>query len=199
MSDRKERSSASKSSPEPSSPDKSSPDKSGLDKSGYAVAFAQTEADQVLLQSVSQAMEAQSLSFSDLCKRSLQLFLNPLELPQSVAALQQQVLDLQMQMARLEGKEEARQRYALRKLEQQMRELGDRLDTLERKEFLEQQVRQLTDRLARLEIPEAIGSGLSDVPDSSQASSEAAAEADQATIQEIDPLLNRLGPLLEDF
>ena len=109
--------------------------------------------------------------------------------------LQQQVLDLQMQMARLGGKEEARQRYALRKLEQQMRELGDRLDTLERKEFLEQQVRQLTDRLARLEIPEAIAV---DAGYSRSEPSPTVSEIRQ-TPQEIDPLLDRLGPLLEDF
>ncbi len=186
MSDRKERASLDRSSGE----------------SGYVIDFAQAEADQALLRAANQAMEAQSLSFSDLCKRSLKLFLNspevlnPPELPQSVATLQQQVLDLQMQMARLEGKEEARQRYALRKLEQQMRELGDRLDTLERKEFLEQQVRQLTDRLARLEIPEAIAVDASHLPRSEP--SPTVAEVKQAP-QEIDPLLDRLGPLLEDF
>ncbi|MBW4657952.1 MAG: hypothetical protein KME15_04705 [Drouetiella hepatica Uher 2000/2452] len=193
MSDRKER----------ASPDRSSSERSIADKSGYVVNFAQAEADQALLRAVTQTLEAQSLSFSDLCKRSLQLFLNsserfnPPELPQSVAALQQQVLDLQVQMARLEGKEEARQRYALRKLEQQMRELGDRLDTLERKEFLEQQVRHLTDRLARLEIPEAIAA---DASYSSRAhlDNPTAPEVEQVP-QEIDPLLDRLGPLLEDF
>jgi len=188
MSDRKERASLEKSSPEKSSPEK-------LD---YSVKFAQAEADRDLVQAIHQAMETQSLSFSDLCKRSLQLFLNPLELPQSVAAVQQQVVDLQMQMARLEGKEEARQRYALRKLEQQMRELGDRLAMLERKEFLEQQVRHLTDRLARLEIPGAIAPDAAHLSYLPPESSQAAPKVEQV-LQEIDPLLDRLGPLLEDF
>ncbi|HEY9629866.1 MAG TPA: hypothetical protein V6C84_21390 [Coleofasciculaceae cyanobacterium] len=192
MSDRKDRAGSGKSSPEPSSSQKLSPEKlslenSALDGSSYVIKFDQTEADQTLRQALEQALEAQNLSFSDLCKRSLQLFFNPPELPQSVATLQQQVQDLQMQMARLEGKEEARQRYALRKLEQQMRELGDRLEMLERKEFLEQQVRQLTDRLARLEIPEQVA--IAPPPPASPPSKP----------RESDPLLDRLAPLLEDF
>jgi chromosome segregation ATPase len=161
------------------------------DKSSRTVKFAATEADQALLQAVEQTLEAKSLSFSDLCKQSLQHWLNPAG-QQSDVPLQQQILDLQMQVARLEGKEEARQRYALRRLEQQMRELSDRLESLERKEFLEQQVRQLTDRLARLEIPGgAIALPNPPLPEP--------LPLEPSHPQEVDPLLNRLGPLLEDF
>ena len=119
--------------------------------------------------------------------------------------MQQQILDLQLQVARIEGKEEARQRYALRRLEQQVRELNDRLASLERKEYLEQQVRHLTDRLMRLETQEdgsenraenraETGAIAASIPDSEAADDEAF-EAEAA----IDPLLDRLAPLLEDF
>jgi TolA-binding protein len=140
---------------------------------------------------------------SDLCKQALQQFLQPPDpaAEPPIAALHQQILDLQLQVARIEGKEEARQRYALRRLEQQMRELGDRLASLERKEYLEQQVRQLTDRLMRLEThengvetrsePRAIAPQNLEAPDPSDDDLEAAAA--------IDPLLDRLAPLLEDF
>ncbi|NJR65618.1 MAG: hypothetical protein HC772_10340 [Leptolyngbyaceae cyanobacterium CRU_2_3] len=156
------------------------------DKSSRMVKFT-TATDQTLLQAVDQALEAQSLSFSDLCKQALQQWLAADRLP--TPPLQQQILDLQMQVARLEGKEEARQRYALKRLEQQMRELSDRLESLERKEFLEQQVRQLTDRLARLETSEETMALPSKPP----------MPTPPARVEEIDPLLNRLAPLLEDF
>jgi hypothetical protein len=152
------------------------------ERSSRTVKFASTEADQTLLQTVDQTLAAQSLSFSDLCKQALKHWLSSAEQP---IALQQQILDLQMQVARLEGKEEARQRYALRRLEQQMRELSDRLESLERKEFLEQQVRQLTDRLARLETSEETTIALPPEP--------------PPQIEKVDPLLDRLAPLLEDF
>ncbi|HEY9639665.1 MAG TPA: hypothetical protein V6C57_04235 [Coleofasciculaceae cyanobacterium] len=162
------------------------------EKSSRMVKFAATESDQALLQAVDQALESQSLSFSDLCKQALQQWLNLAE-PLPAPPLQQQILDLQMQVARLEGKEEARQRYALRRLEQQMRELSDRLESLERKEFLEQQVRHLTDRLARLETPEAAELSPEPLPKAQ------APRVEQPKVEEIDPLLNRLAPLLEDF
>ncbi|MBD3881676.1 hypothetical protein IFO70_07910 [Phormidium tenue FACHB-886] len=154
------------------------------------VKFAATEADQILLNAVEQKLAEQSIGFSDFCKQALQQFLQPPEpaLAPPTAALQQQILDLQVQMARLEGKEEARQRYALRRLEQQVKELGDRLASLERKEYLEQQVRQLTDRLMRLETP-------NDSP--AQPSPKPEPEVKEKEV--VDPLLDRLAPLLEDF
>ena len=161
------------------------------DKSSRMVKFSATEADQTLLQAV-QVLETESLSFSDLCKQALKHWLNSAEpSADQPVPLQQQILDLQMQVARLEGKEEARQRYALRRLEQQMRELSDRLESLERKEFLEHQVRQLTDRLARLETHEEVLN-----PEPLRVEN---IKVEETQMEEIDPLLNRLAPLLEDF
>jgi TolA-binding protein len=163
-----------------------------------------SEADQLLLEAIEQKLAEQAIGFSEFCKQALQQVLQP---PDSVAeppsVWQQQILDLQVQVARIEGKEEARQRYALRRLEQQMRELGDRLASLERKEYLEQQVRQLTDRLMRLEVQE---NGTENQADGAIASPDLEASAldgddlgDDLEEAAIDPLLNRLAPLLEDF
>jgi TolA-binding protein len=171
------------------------------DKATRMVKFASTEADQLLLEAIEQKLVEQSSSFSDFCKQALQQFLQPPDpAAPPIASLHQQILELQVQVARIEGKEEARQRYALRRLEQQMRELGDRLASLERKEYLEQQVRQLTDRLMRLETQEtgneprgetgAIAPPNPEAPDLSEDDIEEAA---------VDPLLDRLAPLLEDF
>jgi hypothetical protein len=169
------------------------------EKSSRLVRFAQNETDQALLQAIEQTMATESLSFSDLCKQALHQFFASEQAPQTpelegypalITTLQQQILELQTQVARLEGKEEARQRYALRRVEQQVRELGERLSTLERKEYLENQVRQLTDRLARLEIPSesAVSTLMTDrLP------------ADPEPSESVDPLLSRLAPLLEDF
>ena len=171
------------------------------DKANRMVKFASIEADQLLLEAIEQKLAEQSIGFSDFCKQALQQFLQPPDpAAPPIASLHQQILDLQLQVARIEGKEEARQRYALRRLEQQMRELGDRLASLERKEYLEQQVRQLTDRLMRLETQEtgneprgemgSIAPPTLEAPDLSEADLEEAA---------VDPLLDRLAPLLEDF
>ena len=171
------------------------------DKANRTVKFAPTEADQLLLEAIDQKLIEQSIGFSDLCKQALQQFLQSSDPEAPSSGLQQQILDLQLQVARIEGKEEARQRYALRRLEQQVRELNDRLASLERKEYLEQQVRHLTDRLMRLETPEngtenraETGAIAASSPDSEAADDEAF-EPEAA----IDPLLDRLAPLLEDF
>ncbi len=170
------------------------------DKANRMVKFAATEADQLLLEAIDQKLIEQSIGFSDLCKQALQQFLQSPDPEAPPIGLQQQILDLQLQVARIEGKEEARQRYALRRLEQQVRELNDRLASLERKEYLEQQVRHLTDRLMRLETQEngtenrIEASSIAALPDAEAADDEAfVAEA------AIDPLLDRLAPLLEDF
>ena len=170
------------------------------DKANRMVKFVATEADQLLLEAIDQKLIEQSIGFSDLCKQALQQFLRSPDPEATPIGLQQQILDLQLQVARIEGKEEARQRYALRRLEQQVRELNDRLASLERKEYLEQQVRHLTDRLMRLETQEngtenQIETGtIAPLPDAEAADDEAF-EAAAA----IDPLLDRLAPLLEDF
>ena len=165
------------------------------DKANRVIKFATTEADQLLLEAIDQKLIEQSIGFSDLCKQALQQFLQPPNSETPPIALQQQILDLQLQVARIEGKEEARQRYALRRLEQQVRELGDRLASLERKEYLQQQVLQLTDRLMRLEVQET--------GTENRAETSAIDAAPNLTVLEeeaaIDPLLDRLAPLLEDF
>ena len=81
-----------------------------------------------------------------------------------------------------------------------MRELGDRLASLERKEYLEQQVRQLTDRLMRLEIQET-GTEKQAEPSAIDAAPNLTVLEEETLEEEaaIDPLLDRLAPLLEDF
>ena len=171
------------------------------DKANRIVKFVSTEADQLLLEAIERKLVEQSIGFSDFCKQALQQFLqppNPAAPP--IASLHQQILELQVQVARIEGKEEARQRYALRRLEQQMRELGDRLASLERKEYLEQQVRQLTDRLMRLETQEPSGEPRSETGAIASPNLEAPDLSDDELEEAaVDPLLDRLAPLLEDF
>jgi hypothetical protein len=108
------------------------------------VRFAQTEADQALLQAVETALEQQFHgNFSALCKQALQQFLLPDQVHDS-ATLQAQIKALQQQVAQLE------------------QGMGDRISQLEQ-------------RLAGQEI------GAIEPP------------------PEVDPLLSRLAPLLEDF
>jgi hypothetical protein len=107
------------------------------------VRFAQTEADQALLQAVETALEQQFHgNFSALCKQALRQFLLPDQAP---PPMQTQFEALQRQVAQLE------------------REMGDR-------------IQQLEQRMDEGRMVEPI-----EPP------------------PEVDPLLSRLAPLLEDF
>jgi hypothetical protein len=117
------------------------------------VRFAQTEADQALLQAVETALEQQFHgNFSALCKQALRQFLLPEQsqapMSQTAATMQAQIEALQQQVARVE------------------RQMGDRIQRLEQRE----------------------------------AGAVAEACAPERTEEpEVDPLLSRLAPLLEDF
>jgi hypothetical protein len=69
------------------------------------VRFAQTEADQVLLKAVEQALESQFHgNFSALCKQALRHFLLPDQEGQVVSpmVMQEQIVELQKRVAKLE-------------------------------------------------------------------------------------------------
>lgn len=141
-----------------------------LQKFSRVVRFSPEEADQVLLASIAKALEKQPhRSFSDLCKQALRQFLLPTEETPtaSLMAMQQQILELQLQLARLQGEATVKQ---------QLGQLCDRLDSLEGKLRLEES--PLTESLS---INQA------------EIAPSAAIEA------ELDPILRRLVPLLEDF
>jgi hypothetical protein len=168
------------------------PSRDAKDKVGQIVRFTHSEADQALLQAVSMALKDGAYdSFSALCKQALRSFLIPedssnastaasastqLASVDRVAALQQQITTMQIQMARLEGAIAMQKAMSLKALEQQM---------LQMEQQMVQQVAQLGDRLEQLEsnigadFPEHLGSEPEPPP--------------------IDPLLDRLVPLLEDF
>lgn len=142
---------------------------SGKAKSNYVVRFAQTEADQVLLQAIDRALEGQSYkSFSDLCKQALRLMLlsgEPTVTLPMLSVLEQQLMTLQLQIMQLE---------------QRSREPHSSIGGLEA------QVQQLTDRLTQLEqkVDTAVLTPVAEEPEPEP---------------ETDPLLSRLAPLLEDF
>lgn len=137
------------------------------DKSSRVVRFAQTEADLELLRAIDSALESQSYSsFSDLCKQALHDFLlSPKPTSDAGATLHQQLIALQLQVARLEGAAQAWQSCPIGRLEQQLTQLGDRLEQLELK----------------------------------AESQTVSASEPESPATEPDPLLMRLGPLLEDF
>lgn len=147
----------------------SSPMTSGKPKSSYVVRFAQTEADQDLLQAVDRALENQSYkSFSDLCKQALRLMLLSAEPPPTLpmlAVLEQQLMTLQLQMMQQEQRL-MEPHSSLGRIEEQMQELSARLVQLEQK------------------VDTAVLTPASEEPEPES---------------ETDPLLSRLAPLLEDF
>lgn len=94
--------------------------------------FAQTEADQLLLQAIEEALENQFYgNFSDLCKQAIRHFLLPdrTDLVISPLVMQEQIIELQQRVATLER-------------------MGDRLTSLEDNSALS------TD-LSSTEIPES--------------------------------------------
>jgi hypothetical protein len=114
------------------------------------VRFAQTDADQALLQAVEEALESQFHgNFSALCKQALRHLLLPEQEGRVISplVLQEQIVALQQRVAVLEL-------------------LGDRVAALEQ------------------------GQGRS---------GESAVESTPEPVAEVDPLLSRLAPLLEDF
>lgn len=151
----------------------------GSEKLSRVVKFAQTAADQQLVQAIEQALEQQRYdNFSDLCKQALQqlLFssvpspsLSSPSLPPNpeLKELRQQVQTLQMQVAQLSGAVSMHQTLSLSKLEQQMQE----------------QMQQMQARLTQVEA--RIDTSPPAPPN--------------IQLEEPDPLLARLAPLLEDF
>jgi hypothetical protein len=70
------------------------------------VRFAQTEADQALLQAVEEALEKQFYgNFSALCKQAIRHFLLPDQASQMISpiVMQEQIIELQERVARLEA------------------------------------------------------------------------------------------------
>jgi hypothetical protein len=106
-------------------------------KSSYVVKFAQTEADQDLLQAVEHTLEGQTYkSFSDLCKQALRLMVLPTEpaIPLSMlAVLEQQVMTLQLQVMQLEQRSADAQNQNYGELQQQLQQLTERVSLLEQK------------------------------------------------------------------
>lgn len=156
------------------------------DKLSRVVRFTQTETDQVLGQAIEQALDAGNYAnFSELCKQALQqLLLAPASPPvalsdltklqKQVTALQQRMRSLQVQLARLEGAMGMQQTLSLGTLEQRFAQLEERLM---------QKTAQLSDRVSQMEL-HGVASPASE-PDLPPA--------------DLDPLLSRLVPLLEDF
>ncbi|NJO41408.1 MAG: hypothetical protein HC769_13665 [Cyanobacteria bacterium CRU_2_1] len=116
------------------------------ERSSWVVRFAPTEADQILRQAIDKALQDKSYeSFSDLCKQALRQLFFPSEAPQlnvefasalhhaELTALQQQIVALQIQIAKLEGSAGVQQACYVGRLEQRIGDLGDRLDRLESK------------------------------------------------------------------
>lgn len=143
------------------------------------VTFNQDLADQSLLEVVESELDKQPhMTFSDLCKEALWQSLCVSESvrpsPRTVK-LEQQVAELQGQFADLE------QRFFAKE--------SSRLEAIER------QLNQLTQQLAQLALmvnqqPNAVS------PPQLESGAEAVSPT---TPQEVDPLLSRLSPLLDDF
>lgn len=171
----------------------SSPKDASKDKLSRVVKFAPVEADQVLWQAVEKTLSEQSQSsFSELCKQALYQYLvaqsatvavpaaEVSTLQRQVVALQKQIRALQLQVAKLEGAIGMQQTLSLSAIEKQLHLLEQRMT---------QQTDQLTDRLSQLESQ---AEGTSPAP----AVSEPVGSVEPV---ELDPLLSRLVPLLEDF
>lgn len=144
----------------------------------YQVTFKRSKADQALLKAVKQVLaDDPSLSFSDLCKQGLQRWLVASETSAAVLVLmelQQQVTRLQQQMASVEQQVLQDDTGAIARLDSRLDELAARLE-------------QMEPGVTHGEVPisdEAIAIPDDETPE---------AEPDP------DPLLSRLGGLLEEF
>lgn len=107
---------------------------SGKTKSSYVVKFAQTEADQDLLQAVEQALSNQpEQTFSNLCKQALRQMLASDSILPMLAILEQQVMTLQLQMSQFEQRRanQLHQPAENIELQQQMQALSERVAQLE--------------------------------------------------------------------
>jgi uncharacterized coiled-coil protein SlyX len=142
----------------------------------HPVTFKRTKADQALLKAVMQQLaDEPGLTFSDLCKQALQRWLVATETSAAVLVLmelQQQVADLQHQVTTLEQQVLHHDTGAIARLDA-------RLD-------------DLTDRLAHLS-PGVTAEAQDPLPEEAIAVEPTPPEPD------LDPLLSRLGGLLEEF
>ncbi len=148
---------------------------SGKPQSNRAVVFGRSKADQALHKAVVTYLDQHpDLSFNALCKQALQRFLLANETSASVLILmelQQQIQSLQHQVFQLEQSVQDQQIQSARSLVEQVAHLTTRLELLEQGE-------QTGDR----------SSVAASLP-----------EPEPEPTPPPDPLLNRLGPLLDDF
>ncbi|NET33801.1 MAG: hypothetical protein F6K19_17560 [Cyanothece sp. SIO1E1] len=143
-------------------------------KLNKAVTFTAELSDQTLLKAVAAELDkGHYSSFSELCKHALRQLLLTREPTQSLMLfmeLERQVMELKVKLSHLERAAAWGQSAQVDHINGQMLELTRRL------EYLENQA----------------ASG-------SQAAPEAALPVVETPSHPVDPLLNRLGPLLEDF
>lgn len=148
---------------------------SGKPKSSYLVKFAQSEADQELLQWVDRALSHSAYrGFSDLCKQALRLLSSTGDSASTLPLLmllEQQIMTLQLQVMQLE-----------------QRSVTAQTNMAQSNADLLLHIQQLTDRLNQLEQKAA-----PEEPDIEPEGPEPEPEP------EPDPLLERLAPFLEDF
>ncbi|HEY9658231.1 MAG TPA: hypothetical protein V6C65_07250 [Allocoleopsis sp.] len=178
--------------------------------SHHAVEFTQTQADRMLLEAIETALTSGTYgSFSELCKQALQQLL--LSTQGSVAegqsslqviALQQQVMDLQRQVGKLEGVMSMQRLMSLQQLEQKLEQQMMQLD--QRIAHHTTDLNQRIDRLESIGDTTRMTGGMATLPQSytdlsSNLSADLSSELPFPEPDPIDPLLNRLVPLLEDF
>jgi hypothetical protein len=148
----------------------------------YCVTFKRTKADRALLKAVEQALaDRPELSFSDLCKQALQRWLIANETSAAVlllAELQQQVTVLNEQLATIEQQVLQAETGAIARLDRQMATLAERLAQLEQADSM------VVDEAVTAVEPVSDGVDGADEPGEPKPD---------------DPLLDRLGGLLEDF
>lgn len=173
---------------------------SSKDRLSRVVRFAQAEADQALWQAIEKTLsEHPQSNFSELCKQALSQYLvsqsaasaapiapvaDTAALQRQVVTLQKQIRSLQLQVAKLEGAIGMQQTLALSNLEQQLLQLEQRMT---------QQTNQFIDRFSQLETQLESTHTPGSLEDNSSSPAVTAAPV------ELDPLLSRLVPLLEDF
>ena len=150
----------------------------GADRVKKTVTFTQSDADQVLLKAVEVALSQEQYgSFGELCKQALKQFLGGRKSQAAAPNLlkfAQQLIDLQRQFFDFKEASAAQAASQFEHLESQIADLQQPLQQLE----------------VRLDQTSA-----SPTPEPEQPAAVAIAESAVKS----DPLLNRLGSLLEDF
>lgn len=164
----------------------------GKNKTTFAVTFTEEPADSALRTAVERELDQTKYqTFSNLCKQALWQFLSvsettPLDPPDLLAPkLEQQLSELQLNLAQFEQRLSSQQSKGLGELESLLLQLTKQMDNLSN--LVNQ--REISPVVATQSDPVTKPEGTTELP----------ANVSSQPSEEVDPILSRLGKLMDTF